>query len=195
MRRVLFACVPTSADVSIFHHEFWPPSVFSLCTTPIMLSVVSHGHLRSRVPTPSLSYPQSFTWLPSVLYAQWSMRMQVAYFYDQDIGNYYYGSGHPMKPHRIRLTHALVSHYGIANDLDVLWPLPLLPDMAKKQCSPPRMMRLLPTQCAHMQLFLGRVPGSCSGVDSCSGTDSHMGHSLGDLGYRSSRFGRPRRRT
>lgn len=63
------------------------------------------------------------------------MWMQVAYFYDQDIGNYYYGSGHPMKPHRIRLTHALVSHYGIANDLDVLWPILLLTDIIEASTS------------------------------------------------------------
>ncbi|KAJ8958111.1 hypothetical protein NQ318_006040 [Aromia moschata] len=28
-------------------------------------------------------------------------RKRVCYYYDSDIGNYYYGQGHPMKPHRI----------------------------------------------------------------------------------------------
>ncbi|KAF9203393.1 histone deacetylase [Haplosporangium sp. Z 27] len=29
-------------------------------------------------------------------------KKRVAYFYDQNIGNYHYGPGHPMKPHRIQ---------------------------------------------------------------------------------------------
>lgn len=44
---------------------------------------------------------------------------QVAYFYDPDIGNYYLGPGHPMKPHRIRMTHSLILHYGLHNMMDV----------------------------------------------------------------------------
>lgn len=40
---------------------------------------------------------------------------QVAYFYDPEVGSYYYGPGHPMKPHRLRLTHSLVVHYGLAS--------------------------------------------------------------------------------
>lgn len=39
--------------------------------------------------------------------------LQVSYFYDPEIGNYYYGEGHPMKPHRMRMTHALLLHYGL----------------------------------------------------------------------------------
>ena len=30
-----------------------------------------------------------------------------------DIGNQYYGENHPMKPHRIRLTHNLMMNYGL----------------------------------------------------------------------------------
>ncbi|KAJ1672890.1 histone deacetylase, partial [Spiromyces aspiralis] len=37
----------------------------------------------------------------------------VAYFYDPDVGNYHYGPAHPMKPHRIRMTHNLVMSYGL----------------------------------------------------------------------------------
>ena len=39
----------------------------------------------------------------------------MAYFYDPEVGSYYYGPGHPMKPHRLRLTHSLVVHYGLAS--------------------------------------------------------------------------------
>jgi histone deacetylase 1/2 len=37
-----------------------------------------------------------------------SNKRKVTYFYDPEIGNYYYGAGHPMKPFRIRMTHSLV---------------------------------------------------------------------------------------
>ena len=36
------------------------------------------------------------------------LALQVAYFYDPDIGNYHYSNQHPMKPHRIKMTHALI---------------------------------------------------------------------------------------
>ena len=38
-------------------------------------------------------------------------KRRVAYYYDADIGNYHYGQGHPMKPHRVRMTHNLVKIY------------------------------------------------------------------------------------
>lgn len=46
-------------------------------------------------------------------------KKQVAYFYDSDIGNYAYVTGHPMKPHRIRLAHSLVMNYNIYKFLEV----------------------------------------------------------------------------
>lgn len=38
-------------------------------------------------------------------------KKRVCYFFDSDIGNYHYGNGHPMKPHRIKMTHSLVMKY------------------------------------------------------------------------------------
>ena len=38
-------------------------------------------------------------------------KRRVAYFYDQDVGNYFYGTGHCMKPHRIRMAHSLIMNY------------------------------------------------------------------------------------
>lgn len=29
------------------------------------------------------------------------MTRRVSYFYDPDVGNFHYGPGHPMKPHRL----------------------------------------------------------------------------------------------
>jgi histone deacetylase 1/2 len=46
-------------------------------------------------------------------------KKRVAYFYDSDIGNYAYVTGHPMKPHRIRLAHSLVMNYSIYNFLEI----------------------------------------------------------------------------
>jgi histone deacetylase 1/2 len=48
-----------------------------------------------------------------------SSMTKVAYFYDPEIGDYNYGPGHPMKPHRIRMTHSLLVNYGIHRDLQV----------------------------------------------------------------------------
>jgi histone deacetylase 1/2 len=44
---------------------------------------------------------------------------KVAYFYDSDIGNYAYVTGHPMKPHRIRLAHSLIMHYDLYKKMEI----------------------------------------------------------------------------
>lgn len=49
-------------------------------------------------------------------------KRRVAYYYDGDVGNFSYGLGHPMKPHRMRMTHQLVSSYGMLEKMDVVWP-------------------------------------------------------------------------
>ncbi|ODQ64743.1 histone deacetylase [Nadsonia fulvescens var. elongata DSM 6958] len=46
-------------------------------------------------------------------------RKRVAYFYDADVGNYNYGAGHPMKPHRIRMAHSLIMNYGMYKDMEI----------------------------------------------------------------------------
>ncbi|RMZ82372.1 hypothetical protein DV737_g2126, partial [Chaetothyriales sp. CBS 132003] len=46
-------------------------------------------------------------------------KKRVAYFYDSDVGNYAYVSGHPMKPHRIRLAHSLVMNYGLYRKMEI----------------------------------------------------------------------------
>jgi hypothetical protein len=35
----------------------------------------------------------------------------VSYFYDEDIGNYQYNSGHPMKPFRVKMTDEMIKAY------------------------------------------------------------------------------------
>mmetsp|Transcript_109747 Transcript_109747/g.319144 ORF Transcript_109747/g.319144 Transcript_109747/m.319144 type:complete len:496 (+) Transcript_109747:532-2019(+) len=51
-----------------------------------------------------------------------SSKQKVAYFYDCDMGHYYYGPGHPMKPHRLKLTHHLLLTYGLYRKMDVYRP-------------------------------------------------------------------------
>lgn len=46
----------------------------------------------------------------------------VAYFYDDELGNFYYGPGHPMKPHRIRMAHNLVLAYGLYKQMEIYRP-------------------------------------------------------------------------
>lgn len=53
-----------------------------------------------------------FTYTPSD-------RRRVAYFYDENVGNYTYGYGHSMKPHRIRMAHSLIMNYGLYEHLEV----------------------------------------------------------------------------
>jgi len=45
--------------------------------------------------------------------------MYVFSIFSGDIGNYYYGQGHPMKPHRIRMTHNLLLNYGLYRKMEI----------------------------------------------------------------------------
>lgn len=47
---------------------------------------------------------------------------RVAYFYDYDTGNHYYGMGHPMKPQRLQMTHNLLINYGMCSKMKVYKP-------------------------------------------------------------------------
>ena len=49
-------------------------------------------------------------------------KKRVAYFYDPEVGNYHYGPGHPMKPHRLSVTHSLVLNYGLHKKMQVFQP-------------------------------------------------------------------------
>ena len=44
---------------------------------------------------------------------------RISYFYDSDVGTSYYGNNHPMKPHRLALTHHLVLSYDLHKHLEV----------------------------------------------------------------------------
>ncbi|XP_074610746.1 histone deacetylase 3-like [Acropora palmata] len=49
-------------------------------------------------------------------------KKRVAYFYDEDVGNFHYGPKHPMKPHRLTLTHNLVFNYDLHRKMEVYRP-------------------------------------------------------------------------
>lgn len=55
-------------------------------------------------------------------------KQKVAYFYDPDIGQFYYGQGHPMKPHRVRMAHSLILHYGLYSQMDCYRPCRAAPE-------------------------------------------------------------------
>ena len=40
-------------------------------------------------------------------------KRRVSYFYDNEVGSYYYGQEHPMKPFRIKMAHQLIVNYGL----------------------------------------------------------------------------------
>ncbi|MCL7031205.1 hypothetical protein MKW94_011702 [Papaver nudicaule] len=59
-------------------------------------------------------------------------KRRVSYFYEPTIGNYYYGQGHPMKPHRIRMAHSLVVHYKLHHKMEINTPYPATPQDIRK---------------------------------------------------------------
>ncbi|KNC54922.1 histone deacetylase 9 [Thecamonas trahens ATCC 50062] len=48
-----------------------------------------------------------------------SSGLRVSYFHSESVGGFYYGRGHPMKPPRLSLTHALVKAYGLDRQMEV----------------------------------------------------------------------------
>ncbi|KAK0448363.1 histone deacetylase [Desarmillaria tabescens] len=72
-------------------------------------------------------------------------RRRVAYYFDSDVGAYTYGYGHSMKPHRIQMTHELVTSYGMLEKMHVLKP---------PRCSPQQMTAFHTDEYIH---FLSRA--------------------------------------
>ena len=51
-----------------------------------------------------------------------AVKRRVSYFYDGETGNFHYGQGHPMKPHRVRMAHNLIVAYGLYKQMEVFRP-------------------------------------------------------------------------
>ncbi|KAI9195008.1 hypothetical protein LWI28_010780 [Acer negundo] len=47
---------------------------------------------------------------------------RISYFYDGDVGSVYFGPNHPMKPHRLCMTHHLVLSYELHNKMEIYRP-------------------------------------------------------------------------
>ncbi|XP_075490516.1 histone deacetylase 9 isoform X2 [Primulina tabacum] len=47
---------------------------------------------------------------------------RISYFYDGDVGNVYFGPNHPMKPHRLCMTHHLVLAYELHKKMEIYRP-------------------------------------------------------------------------
>ncbi|EED95037.1 histone deactylase 1 HDAC Hda1p HDA1, partial [Thalassiosira pseudonana CCMP1335] len=45
-------------------------------------------------------------------------KQRVSYFYQPDVGHFYYGPSHPMKPHRIKMAHHLILSYGMYRQME-----------------------------------------------------------------------------
>jgi len=60
--------------------------------------------------------------MAKVSHAASSGRPRIDYFYDAQIGNFHYGEGHPMRPHRVRMTHQLIVNYGLYKHVNVFRP-------------------------------------------------------------------------
>ncbi|EAY23279.1 acetylpolyamine aminohydrolase, putative [Trichomonas vaginalis G3] len=49
-------------------------------------------------------------------------KKRIVYFYDEDVGNFFYAPNHPMKPHRIRMAHNLILSYNLFPKLQIYRP-------------------------------------------------------------------------
>ena len=47
------------------------------------------------------------------------MPPRVSYFYDTEVGSFFYGQEHPMKPFRIKMAHQLIVNYGLYRKMSV----------------------------------------------------------------------------
>jgi histone deacetylase 1/2 len=51
-----------------------------------------------------------------------AVKKRVVYLYDDAIGDFLYAPHHPMKPHRVRMTHHLIMAYGLCQRMRVIVP-------------------------------------------------------------------------
>jgi len=54
-------------------------------------------------------------------------KQRVSYFYHPEVGHFYYGPSHPMKPARLKLAHHLILSYGLYKEMECYRPHPASP--------------------------------------------------------------------
>ena len=89
--------------------------------------------------------------------------------YTDDVGLFSYGLGHPMKPHRMRMTHDLVSAYGMLDKMQVLRP---------RRASPENMTAFHTDEYIH---FLSRVSPETAEAMTFQGSRCKFAHLLQPL--------------
>ena len=47
---------------------------------------------------------------------------RVSYYHNKEVGNYYYGPSHPMKPLRVKITHELIKNYNLLEKMNLMQP-------------------------------------------------------------------------
>ncbi|XP_034435555.1 histone deacetylase 2 [Hippoglossus hippoglossus] len=102
-----------------------PPAAAAPPTEPRSAPSVAPGPFRSslRLPKPTPTNFQKEAKYRNMAYTTaGGTKKKVCYYYDGDVGNYYYGQGHPMKPHRIRMTHNLLLNYGLYRKMEIYRP-------------------------------------------------------------------------
>lgn len=114
-----------------FVHEGSSPSYFSCVFFAIFFAVFfavfcvvslffeSGAKKRSRIGKEWTAFPATMVDASVSSATLLGGRKSVAYYYHDEVGNFYYGQGHPMKPHRLRMTHHLLVNYGLYQRLQV----------------------------------------------------------------------------
>lgn len=93
---------------------------------------------------------------------------QVAYFYDPDVGSYYYGPGHPMKPHRVKMAHSLILHYGLYKQMEVCGASVMKRGMSRSLLHAQPMHRLR-TATSRNITTISKLPTCCAGLQTRAG--------------------------
>eukprot|EP00477_Mikrocytos_mackini_P001631 GAHX01001757.1.p1 GENE.GAHX01001757.1~~GAHX01001757.1.p1 ORF type:complete len:418 (+),score=50.78 GAHX01001757.1:76-1329(+) len=57
------------------------------------------------------------------MFGPYNTNRKVSYFYSPHISSFYYGTTHPMKPHRIAMTHSLISNLRLYEYMEVVKPV------------------------------------------------------------------------
>ena len=89
-----------------------------------------------------------------------SAKRRVSYYYQNDVGLYYFGPGHPMKPHRLRMTHQLILSYGLYRKMEVYKPKPSTEQEIEKFHSEDYvefLKKISPRQCQAVQYSTAEV--------------------------------------
>ncbi|CAG2109130.1 unnamed protein product, partial [Medioppia subpectinata] len=92
-------------------------------------------------------------------------KRKVCYYYDSEIGGFYYGKKHPMKPHRIRMTHDLVLNYGLYRKMEVYRPHKATEEEMNRFHSPDYVHTLRRLEPDNIQNFGHEIHSYLSGED------------------------------